>query len=224
MRGCTGTMPPSRRIGVTMRAAPGATHREPFDAMETGWTALLTSTLAQPSFVPIPNLGRGVEGFVDHWQLEAIILTGGDDLGGHPVRDRSERALLAICVERRLPVLGICRGLQLVQDFFGGSIGEASEEHGHGRLHELTACDELGRSILGGRRATVPSFHRRAVHRDTLVPALHPWAMARDGVVEGVRHVSAPILAAQWHPERALPDPGLGRRLLEAFLCLPRGG
>src|SRR5689334_2452359 len=105
-----------RRIGVTMRVEThGATHHEHRDSLARDWAALLATALPEAAWLPVPNLGAVVVAFAERWELDAMLLTGGDDLGSRPERDATECALLAHCIARGLPVLGVCRGLQLVQ-------------------------------------------------------------------------------------------------------------
>lgn len=128
-------------------------------------------------------------------------------------------------VEQKKPVLGICKGLQLINIHFGGDITQhidTAGSHkwiGRDQFHSVFHCD-LGRRDffyqLYGNSAKVNSAHHQAVNRtgDGLIPVCR----AADNVIEGLVHTALPILAVQWHPER-LPEGG-GESLFSYFFSL----
>lgn len=168
--------------------------------------------------------GRESRGQGRAW--DALLLPGGGDLepwrygqentasrGLEPERDRAELELLAEFTAAGKPVLGICRGLQTINVFFGGTLAQDIPGHsavdGADRLHRVRTA--RGEEIL------VNSAHHQAA--DRLGSGLRAVQWAEDGVVEALRHVRLPVWAVQWHPER-LEASGAGRRLMEAFLEL----
>ena len=132
-----------------------------------------------------------------------------------PARDQAEWTLLERFTGRKRPVLGICRGLQVVNVFFGGTLHQDLSEHcaigGQDRLHLVKTADAL-LGTLYGRSTVVNSAHHQAV--DRLGSGLQAVQWAPDGVVEGALHRSLPVWAVQWHPERL----ELGMRLMGAFV------
>lgn len=207
-----------RRIGLTMRASAANGGAIVRDVLAEEWPdAMMRALGAAASWMAIPSLGDRIEIFLREHAIEAVVLTGGEDVGSHPIRDATERRILDLCARERFPVLGVCRGLQLAQVHFGGRLDRAAEAHDAGRLHEIEATSAVGRDLLGAAAAVVPSFHRFGVRASALSPELDAWATSADGLVEGLSHRSAPFIAVQWHPERAMPDPGVGDRLLRGF-------
>ena len=168
---------------------------------------------------------------------DALLLTGGGDL--HPrlygqrlcgaeaidhARDAREFALLRDFLRRGLPVVGICRGLQVVNVFFGGTLRQHIEGHsqlnGYDRLHPVCAEGGLLRTLYGAR-FTVNSAHHQSV--DRLGEGLRVLARADDGTVEALTHASLPIFGVQWHPERLCgpffrPEAADGALLFSALL------
>lgn len=180
--------------------------------------------------------------------LDALLLSGGEDLDpswygtaaspdlGEVDRERDlfELALFAAARQRGMPILGICRGIQLVNVALGGTLwqhlpGERPSAVDHDRRDARTARThgvsvEAGSrvaAVLGCSTLDVNSFHHQGL-RD-LAPALHASAWATDGLVEAVEGMAGDpwLLAVQWHPEEmsgdvAAPERGLFRALVEA--------
>lgn len=152
-----------------------------------------------------------------------------------PARDRLEREAFSLAWEQDLPVLGICRGIQLINVLLGGTLyQDLPAEHPGGVEHHMAppydrACHSVELSaggplaaLLGRERLEVNSYHHQAV-RD-LAPALRPMAKAPDDLVEAVW---APekrfVWAVQWHPEFSFRTDAASLRLFEAFVehCSP---
>jgi putative glutamine amidotransferase len=156
---------------------------------------------------------------------DALLLTGGVDVdpslykqAPHPMtqasvpgRDALELALLGEALARYLPVLAICRGLQLLNVCLGGSLLQHIEAPGHA-AGERSESSWHAVSVNRGSRlydalqtdtAMVNSRHHQAVTRERLAPGLTVTAMSDDGIVEGVEGTSHSwLVGVQWHPER----------------------
>ena len=158
-------------------------------------------------------------------RIDAMVLSGGGDLdpaayGARPhrmadppraERDRSEMAYLEAAVGLGLPVLGICRGLQLINVARGGTLVQhlpdivAHERHsapgGVFLRHSVTIADgTLLAKIMGTKRLDVETHHHQAV--DRLGAGLVATAWAEDGTIEAAEDPDLPFLVAvQWHPE-----------------------
>ena len=162
-------------------------------------------------------------------RCEALLLPGGGDI--HPrfygqaingaegideARDKYELALFRRFLDAGKPVLGICRGAQLINVALGGTLHQHIEGHsqigGVDAMHGVYTDDALLRELYGERFA-VNSAHHQAVDRPGA--GLRVIARAEEGTVEALRHAALPVLAVQWHPERLGGD---GEKLLRAFL------
>jgi putative glutamine amidotransferase len=175
-------------------------------------------------------------------ELDGLLLPGGwdvdpafygenkDDKVGPIDRelDETELRLFQQAREQELPVLGICRGQQVINVALGGSLVQHLDDHDvrdYGRSHlahtiEVDPSSELGRAA-GEHRIRVNSFHHQAIRR--LAPGLHQTAKGDDGTVEGVESDDGLIVAVQCHPEELTTDLPWARRLFERFVARARG-
>jgi len=187
------------------------------DCLAQDWIHCLADLVPELDWLPIPNAGaEGVTRFAERWGLDAILLTGGNDLGERPERDESERALLDLARARHLPLLAVCRGLQLLNRAGGGSLAPCGPGH-VAHDHELISLDPaLGQPESAFR---VNSFHNHGIPREGLAPGLVPCATTPDGAwVEAARSAEGRCWGIMWHPERPNPAAALDRSLVRLAL------
>ncbi|EOS29433.1 hypothetical protein C807_02819 [Lachnospiraceae bacterium 28-4] len=146
--------------------------------------------------VPVSNALCALEEYVDRIAPAGILLTGGNSLvrygGNAPERDDADKRLLALAIEKNIPVYGFCRGMQSILDYFGCSLENVS---GHVAVrHRIQG--EWG-------SLTVNSYHNQA-SREVKEP-LRAVETAEDGAVEAVECQRHKIMATMWHPEREKP-------------------
>lgn len=185
--------------------------------------------------LPIPNVASQVQDYFNQFPIEGIILTGGEDINPKlygeniqwphisPFRDETEKKMLEIAASRKIPVLGICRGMQFINVFFGGKLvkkitEEITSSHEPGKEHSITLTEERIISQVGKKEIQVNSFHSQAVTAHTLSPQLKAFSIVQEhGIIEGIYHPSLPIAGVQWHPEREGVDKELNKVLMQAF-------
>ncbi len=189
-------------IGLTMRIVteyyPSGAH-EKRDALAHDWADFLRFALPSVTWVALPNEGEDTVLRAKDLGVQGLVLTGGNDIGEQVQRDVSERALLTWAREEKLPVLGICRGAQMLNVFCGGSLAHVHfvQKHANTR-HSLTLREEF-QSLLP---AEVNSYHMYGITKDGLAPALRAVALAQDESIEAFMHKNLPWLGLMWHPER----------------------
>lgn len=165
--------------------------------------------------------------------VDGLLLSGGDDLdparyGAHqqwacgtisPLRDGFELALCREVLRLGKPILGICRGIQVLNVAMGGTLyqdlpSEAPQSHAHRQhqrpeyaSHSVAVTEgSLLHRVVGTEMLAVNSLHHQAV-RD-VADGLIVTAVAPDGVIEAVEHTRLPFcLGVQWHPERLWDRP-----------------
>ncbi len=166
---------------------------------------------------------------------DALVLSGGIDIDPtitqgstdypnrpdrfQPERDLFEKALYDQAIENNIPVLGICRGMQLVNVLEGGTLiedlGKRNDRHKKEGITDKAHRVEINsgtllHEIVNTERGEINSAHHQAV--DKLGPALQSNSVSDDGTIEGLEwkdKTGKPfLLCVQWHPERMFQFPG----------------
>lgn len=161
-------------------------------------------------------------------RIDALVLSGGEDIDPkhygekpHPklgrvqsLRDDFDFRLLAAARRRGIPVLGICRGCQLINVAFGGTLVQdipsefpnSTLKHRGGRHRVKIVPGSRFAKLLGKTEAEVNSNHHQSVKKTA--PGFRVTAVADDGVVEAIESESEPIFGVQFHPEGLVHDMG----------------
>lgn len=195
-----------KTIGLTQRVVIDPPHATRRDCLDQVWAKFLLACGMTP--VPIPNSAAAAVSICP--KLDGVVLTGGNDLaaygGDAPERDETEMAILDLAEAGGFPVLGVCRGMQMIQHRYGSRLqrvqGHVAPRH---------------RISIGGVTKEVNSFHNFG-SLETHHP-LVTWATGDDGVVEAVRHSSHKVAGIMWHPERMDPFAADDIELLSSFFA-----
>ena len=212
------------RIAITQRVVHNSSYPDDRDALSHDWVLFLEATLPGCVIIPVPNNIADCQAWMDAISPDAVILSNGNDLDAAPLRDRCEQQVMRWALQREIPLLGVCRGLQFVNRYFGGGLTlDLSREAGQNHVaceHDIAVTHPAFQSLAGSAftKATVNSFHDHGVQLSDLAPGLTVFATAEDGTLEGLVHDEELVLAIQWHPERPGTDEVFGETLVRKFL------
>lgn len=242
----SGTATSPLRVGLTTTIdARAGSHARPAVFLYTSYIHALEQNGLAPVLITPAHSPASIAALLHG--CAGLVLSGGEDvhpsrygeepspaLGRvEPLRDAMEFEAVACAVSLGVPIFGICRGLQVLNVHFGGTLYQdimtdregdhlAHEQAGswYDRAHDATvAPDSMLHSIVGSDRLHINSFHHQAVKH--LGKDLRVVARADDGLVEAIEHKTYPwLLGVQWHPERneaATPESDPDRRLFAGF-------
>lgn len=207
-----------KRIGITQRVEQIQNYSERRDCLDQRWSVFVWKLGCIP--IPLPNCSPSmVPVLLDELQLDAVILSGGNSIASldvlatdaAPERDAFESILLDEALERNFPIVGICRGMQMINVHMGGNLTQVS---GHVALrHQISSIDQ--RYFLP---ESVNSFHNWGISKDDLAEGLQAIAFDSEGNVEALKHTKKNLFGIMWHPEREQPFNSLDIELIKRFL------
>ena len=195
-----------------------------------------------PLIIPTEGEDDELQMLID--MCDGLLLTGGDDIDPAlygeevlndtleltPVRDAVERKVCDLAVKRGLPMFGICRGIQMMNVYFGGSlyqdipaqikteIKHSMEPPAHSTCHKcIVEKDTPLYELFGREQVGVNSHHHQAVKR--VAPGFEVMGRSEDGIIEAIYDPSKPFVwGVQWHPERIWDIEESSAKLFEAFI------
>ncbi|OGV73772.1 MAG: hypothetical protein A3K19_11985 [Lentisphaerae bacterium RIFOXYB12_FULL_65_16] len=216
-------------IAMSVPAVVGAEECRWLDRYVTSLAACGAVPWALP-FVTLPEiLGRCVA------EADGVLLVGGKDIDPHfygeefsgakeaaPGRDAFEQMLIPEVVRLDKPLLGICRGIQSLNVFMGGTLHQDIAARHPGQEHEVTILGGHLAEIYGVGAVKVNSHHHQAVK--VAAPGFEVTARTADGLIEAIeRPASRLVLGVQWHPEKIFFEDAAARKLIEHFVDVCRG-
>jgi putative glutamine amidotransferase len=235
-------------IGVTGGATLVPIPEGALDAHYVG--TAYTRSVVQAGGLPLvlPAAGGVPDGLAEAYldRVDGLVLSGGIDIapslygrtwppaqGPDPDRDRLEQQLVVEAVRRGTPVLGVCRGMQMINVALGGTLHEHVEHEDVGptrsgtfegvRMHAIPLAEgSLVREVLERDRLRVLCLHHQAP--DAIAPQLRVGARSDDGIVEAVEGCNGSfLLGVLWHPEHMVDeDAVLQARLYRAVVDAAR--
>lgn len=170
--------------------------------------------------VGMPNNISNSELYIERIKPEYIILTGGNTVSSKLyesngikeetyIRDMTEYALLNYAITHKIPVFGICRGMQLINVYFGGRLDYLS---GH------TNTSHLINIVNTDLKYEVNSYHNQAITKDNISSNLNFVAISNDGNVEALKHKEFNIWGVQWHPEREVNLSNIDEKIMKEWI------
>lgn len=179
-------------IAITLREDNISDRNEYRDAIDQRWAEFLLENNLIPIYVP--NNLRVAKSLVKHIAFKGLILSGGNSIDSKEndysqKRNETEEFLLNWAIEKSIPIIGVCRGMQFIQTFFGDNLVKIE---GHvARHHEVFGIDHS---------RIVNSYHQFGTREANSV--FNVIYKSDDGIIEQISHKENQITGIMWHPER----------------------
>ena len=179
-------------VAISQRIDFHKNRGETRDALDQDLCKLIHETGNLP--IPVPNSlcaeddSTSIDKWLKHVSPNAVLLSGGNNIGEFRERDITERALIRYASESSLPILGICRGMQMLACYYGAKLIKAE---GHLKTRH---------KLFGKLHLEVNSYHEFSIN--SCPKEFTIIAKSKDGNIEGIRHSSLPWEGWMWHPER----------------------
>jgi putative glutamine amidotransferase len=196
-----------KKIAISLRVANIGKYEEKRDSISYDWLKFFNKLDIFP--ILIPNLIQDLELFLDEVKIDGIILSGGDNVGENEMRDSTEKRIITYGIKKNLPIIGICRGMQVLNLNFNGKVRFNEAIDHAGKKHEIQLKEE---------KLIINSYHNNLIkNEDELGDNLKSIAIAsNDKTIEGFKHEKLPIFGIMWHPEREKTT--FHYRLINSFL------
>ena len=156
-----------KKIGISLRVTNAPNYVEKRDSLSQDWVKFFENLDLIP--ILIPNTFEHIENFLEEFSFDGLVLSGGDNIGDNINRDKTENSLLGYAIEKKIPTIGICRGMQLINNFFGGKLDTDSKNQHVARNHKIEIVHTKFSSIFDFNTISVNSFHKNILYSKTLV-------------------------------------------------------
>lgn len=183
-----------RLILITQRVEVVEGYNERRDCLDQNWIDFILKC----GFLPIlcPNNFIITKMLLKKVKISGIILSGGNDLckygGNAPERDILEKYLIEYSIENNIPLIGVCRGMQIILDYFNVKMIDVNN---HIKSHHLLNYKN--------RKVLVNSYHSMGAIEAN--DDIYIDCKSEDGVLEKIMHNTYNIHGIMWHPERNIP-------------------
>lgn len=182
-----------KAIVVTQRLDRITSRNETRESLDIAVSSWLLSNGYTPIAISsaLPSSGTAFAEYLSLLKPQGFLLSGGNDIGQYPKRDDLEYSLLNYAFDKELPVLGICRGMQIMACWAGATLKEIE---GH------VSTKHIVKPMANGPSRTVNSFHRLAI--DSCPQEFTITSLSQDKAIESIRHSKLDWEGWMWHPER----------------------
>lgn len=208
-----------KKIGITQRVENYPSILERRDCLDQRWTSMCN--ILGCIIIPLVNCCDDIDKYLSALDLDMIIISGGNDLGCLDdstnvalERDYFENQIIRFCIYNNITLLGVCRGLQILNIYFGGSVTPVP---GHVATNHLVVKDGEYYSFWP-QKFEVNSYHKYGVYITDLAGDLLSLAKCVDGTVEAFKHKKHNIFGIMWHPERESELNSRDKQMFELLL------
>ena len=188
-------------IAVTQRLVLNQNYYEMREALDVRWGELFKKINFVPIILPIEIQFKKYFNFL---KIDGIILTGGNDLYSTNKntmslkRDNFEKKLIKYGIKKNIPILGMCRGMEVIAEYFGADFKKVKNQVGIRHKLKVNKTSKYFSHL--SKISTVNSFHNYAINEMPLDFIESAWN--KNGVVKAIEHKKYKIFGQMWHSER----------------------
>ena len=188
-------------IGITQRVFNHHEYKETREALDINWSKLICELGFIPLIIPI-NINPNK--YFKYFKIDGFLLSGGNDTYSKSKnelskkRDQFEFSVINYSLNNSLPILGVCRGMLLLNEFFNGDIEKINNHVAVN--HSITSSSKSKYHNLIKGIKTVNSFHNYSINK--LGDDLTMSAIDEFENIEAIEHTKHKIFGHMWHPER----------------------
>lgn len=204
-----------KKIAITARLAKNSEYFELRECLDIRWGALFLKLGFVPIILPCEF---DVAKIYENVGFKGVILSGGNDLfslGGDELskkRDEFERNLIKFCMKKQIPLLGVCRGMQMIAEFFGSTFKKVENQVAIRQDLEISPKSRYFHTL--SKIKSVNSYASFFI--DTLSNELEISAKS-EGIIRALEHKKHKILGIMWHSEREEPFCKAQNDLIKSF-------
>ena len=182
-----------------------------FNEVRDNIDSKLPSLIQKLGFTPVlvPNNLNNLNKFIKQISPKGVILSGGGDPLKKDSRYITENKLIKISINKNIPIIGICRGAQALNIFFGGKLKRVAN---HVRKHH-----RIYGPLVKNMNIKVNSYHDLGFFENTLGKNLELLAYSSDKVIKSFSHNKLKVLGIMWHPERYKKIKNFDKNLIKNF-------
>lgn len=181
-------------IFVSQRSFISKKDKEMRDCIDRRWSNFLNKCNLLPIFVP--NNTKILNKYLVSLPIDGILLTGGGDLspqGGTDFeREKIENNLIKYSIKKKLPLLGVCRGMQAIQNYYGDKLYKVK--------NHVVKKQKI--FFSNGKIYEFPSFHNFGTVENNKNFQIN--ARSHDNIIKSISHKKLPLHGIMWHPERII--------------------
>jgi len=191
-------------IVITQRIEYIDKYSEIRESLDSSYLILLRAC----GYIPIViSYTSNIAEVMNKFKVDGVVLSGGNDLNtcnknkSSALRDNFEDKLISYCIDNSIPILGICRGLQVIANYFGSTF--TSVKNQVAIKHQLLVNPKSYYYDNLIKLKKVNSYHNYGVKE--LSVDLFSSAYSEEGIIKAIEHRKYKIFAQMWHPEREVP-------------------
>lgn len=205
-----------KKIAITQRLIVNENYYELREALDVNWSLLFKELNFLPIVLPI---NYNFKEYFDNINIDGIMLTGGNDLNSinkskeSYQRDNFEKKLIEYAIINNIPVFGVCRGMQIIAEYFGANFIEVDNQVA--TRGTLKVNKESRYFNILEKLNKVNSYHNYAIEDLT-----NDWLISSrssEGIIKSIEHKKHKIFGQMWHSEREQPFDENELKLIECF-------